>query len=64
MALFSLLAWGSFAYGSSLRAKGEVSMTLQWPVFWVPHVLGVSCGLVVLIKLYHLTHPGRPMIRP
>jgi TRAP-type C4-dicarboxylate transport system permease small subunit len=64
MALFSLLAWGSFAYGNSLRAKGEVSMTLQWPVFWVPYVLGVSCGLVVLIKLYHLTHPGRPMIRP
>ena len=64
MALFSLLAWGCVDYGNSLRAKGEVSMTLQLPIFWVPYVLAVSCVLVVLIKVYHLTHPGRPMIKP
>jgi len=64
MALFSLLAWGCVDYGNSLRVKGEVSMTLQLPVFWVPYVLAISCGLVVLIKLYHLTHPGKPMIQP
>jgi len=64
MALFSLLAWGCVDYGNSLRAKGEVSMTLQLPVFWVPYVLAGSCALVVLIKLYHLTHPGKPMIKP
>ena len=64
MALFGLLAWGCVDYGNSLRAKGEVSMTLQLPVFWLPYVLAVSCGLVVLIKLYHLTHPGKPMLQP
>jgi TRAP-type C4-dicarboxylate transport system permease small subunit len=64
MALFSLLAWGCVDYGNSLRQKGEVSMTLQLPVFWLPYVLAVSCGLVVLIKLYHVTHPGKPMIKP
>jgi TRAP-type C4-dicarboxylate transport system permease small subunit len=64
MALFSLLAWGCVDYGNSLRARGEVSMTLQLPVFWVPYVLAVSCALVVLIKLYHLTHPGKSMIKP
>ena len=64
MALFGLLAWGCVDYGNSLRAKGEVSMTLQLPIFWVPYVLAVSCVLVVLIKLYHLTHPGKPMIKP
>jgi TRAP-type C4-dicarboxylate transport system permease small subunit len=64
MALFSLLAWGCVDYGNSLRAKGEVSMTLQLPVFWVPYVLAFSCALVVLIKAYHLTHPGKPMIKP
>jgi len=64
MALFGLLAWGCVDYGNSLRAKGEVSMTLQLPVFWVPYVLAVSCVLVVLIKVYHLTHPGKPMIKP
>ena len=64
MALFSLLAWGCVDYGNSLRARGEVSMTLQLPIFWVPYVLAVSCVLVVLIKVYHLTHPGKPMIHP
>lgn len=64
MTLFGLLAWGCVDYGNSLRAKGEVSMTLQLPVFWLPYVLAASCGLVVLIKLHHLTHPGKPMIKP
>ncbi len=64
MALFGLLAWGCVDYGNSLRAKGEVSMTLQLPIFWVPYMLAFSCALVVLIKVYHVTHPGRPMIKP
>jgi TRAP-type C4-dicarboxylate transport system permease small subunit len=64
MAVFGLLGWGCVDYGNSLRKSGEVSMTLQLPMFWVPHLLAFSCALVVLIKLYHLTHPGRPMIKP
>jgi TRAP-type C4-dicarboxylate transport system permease small subunit len=64
MALFGLLAWGFVDYGNSLRQKGEVSTTLQLPIFWVPYVLAASCALVVLIKVYHLTHPGKPMIKP
>jgi len=64
MALFALLGWGCMDYGRSLRARGEVSMTLQLPIFWVPYVLAASCVLVVLIKAYHLTHPGKPMIKP
>ncbi len=63
-ALFALLAWGCVDYGNSLRHKGEVSMTLQLPVFWLPYVLACSCALVVLSKLYHLTHPGKPMLKP
>ena len=62
--LFGLLAWGSIRYGNSLRESGEVSQTLQLPVFWVPYVLAASCGLVVLVKLYHLLHPGRPLLKP
>ncbi len=64
MALFSLLAWGCVDYGNSLRAKGEVSMTLQLPIFWLPYTLAASCALVVLIKVYHLTHPGKSLLQP
>lgn len=62
--LFSLLGWGSLQYGNSLRRSGEVSLTLQLPVFWIPYVLAGSCLLVILVKLYHLSHPGKPMIQP
>lgn len=62
--LFSLLALGCVDYGNSLRLKGEVSMTLQLPVFWVPYVLAGSCVLVALIKVYHLAHPGRSLLKP
>jgi TRAP-type C4-dicarboxylate transport system permease small subunit len=64
MGLFGLLAWGSARYGHSLRLSGEVSLTLQLPVFWVPYLLAASCGLVVLIKLYHLFHPGQSLLKP
>jgi len=64
MGLFGLLAWGSVQYGNSLQRSGEVSLTLQLPVFWVPYLLAASCGLVVLIKLYHLFHPGQPLLKP
>jgi TRAP-type C4-dicarboxylate transport system permease small subunit len=64
MGLFSLLAWGSVRYGNSLLESGEVSLTLGLPVFWVPYLLAASCGLVVLVKLYHLFHPGQPLLKP
>ena len=64
MVLFGLLAWGSLRYGNSLRESGEVSLTLQLPVFWVPYLIAASCGLVVLVKLYHLFHPGRSLLKP
>ena len=64
MGLFGLLAWGSARYGHSLRLSGEVSLTLQLPVYWVPYLLAASCGLVVLIKLYHLFHPGQSLLKP
>jgi TRAP-type C4-dicarboxylate transport system permease small subunit len=62
--LFGLLAWQSVEYGNALKKSGEVSMTLQLPVFWVPYVLAFSCGLVVLVKIHHLLHPGKEMIKP
>jgi TRAP-type C4-dicarboxylate transport system permease small subunit len=64
MALFTVLAWGSLRYGRSLWQSQEVSLTLQWPIFWVPWVIAFSCVLVVLITLYHLTHPGKEFMKP
>ncbi len=64
LVLFSLLAWQSVRYGNSLLASGTASMTIRLPIFWVPYVLAASCGLVVLIKIYHLLHPGKALLQP
>ncbi len=64
MALFGFLAWQSVRYGNALKQSGEVSLTLQLPVFWVPYVLAASCALVVLVTLFHLLYPGKEMIKP
>lgn len=64
MGLFGLLCWGSIRYGCSLRRTGEVTLTLQLPVFWLPWVIAASCATVVLVILYNLLHPGREFMKP
>jgi TRAP-type C4-dicarboxylate transport system permease small subunit len=64
MALFSLFAWQLVHYGAGLGKRGEVSMTLQLPVFWVPYVMAFACAVVVLVTLYHLFHPGKALLKP
>jgi TRAP-type C4-dicarboxylate transport system permease small subunit len=64
MTLFACLAWYSLQYGRSLLNNQQVSQTLQLPIFWVPWVMAFSFGLVILIKLYHLLHPGKAMLEP
>ena len=64
MVLFSLFTWQLVHYGAGLRKSGEVSMTLQLPVFWVPYVMAFACAVVVLVTLYHLFHPGKALLEP
>jgi TRAP-type C4-dicarboxylate transport system permease small subunit len=64
IALFGILSWQSVQYGAALHQSGEVTPTMQIPVFWVPYVIAVSCGIVVLVVLQNLLHPGKVMIRP
>lgn len=62
--LFTALAWHSCAYGFQIRRIGQVSQTLQWPIFWVPWAIALSCLLTALVILRHLLVPRREMIRP
>jgi TRAP-type C4-dicarboxylate transport system permease small subunit len=64
MVLFSLFTWQLVHYGAGLRKSGEVSMTLQLPVFWVPYVMAFACAVVVLVTLYHMFHPGKALLEP
>jgi TRAP-type C4-dicarboxylate transport system permease small subunit len=64
LTLFSLFAWQLVGYGHRLRGSGEVSMTLQLPVFWVPYVMAFACTVAMLVTLYHLFHPGKRLLEP
>ncbi|HRZ81300.1 MAG TPA: TRAP transporter small permease [Candidatus Hydrogenedentes bacterium] len=64
MGLFSVFTWQCVMYGNSLRRTGEVSLTLQIPMFWVTYVIAGACAVTVLVKIHNLLHPGREMIKP
>jgi len=62
--LFGFLGWRSFLYGGEMMRSGQVTQTLQLPIYWLPWVIGVCCVVVMLVILYNLTHPNREMIKP
>lgn len=62
--LFSLLTWRFFWYGVALRDRGQVTATMGWPVFWLPWWMAVCSGVIVLVILYHLMHPGKELMKP
>ena len=49
--LFAVITWRCFLYGIDFYSKGEVSMTLQMPIY--PFVFGVSagCGLLSVVLM-------------
>lgn len=61
---FSLLLHEAIKYGSRLKETGEVTLTLQFPLFWVPWAIAFSCGVMVLVIFHNLLHPGKGLLRP
>jgi TRAP-type C4-dicarboxylate transport system permease small subunit len=53
--LFGFITWYSFLYALDLKRTGEVSMTLQIPVY--PFVLGITlgCAMLCIILILQLT---------
>lgn len=52
--LFALVAWRSVLYANSLRATGEVSLTLQLPFYPFVYGIGFSAVAVCLVLLTDL----------
>ncbi|MFH1081732.1 MAG: TRAP transporter small permease [Pseudomonadota bacterium] len=50
-ALFGLVAWQSLAYGTDLRHSGEVSLTLQMPVYPFVYGIALGSGMLALVLL-------------
>jgi TRAP-type C4-dicarboxylate transport system permease small subunit len=64
MGLFGFFAWRSVSYGFYFQRVGQVSQTFEIPIFWVPHVIGVCCAVVVLVIGHNLVYPHREIAKP
>lgn len=51
-------------YGQMLWLTGQVSQTLQMPIFWVPYFMAVCLSLMILVMFYHMSHPGKALLKP
>ncbi len=61
--MFLFLAWRCWVYGLYMMRKGIGTMTLQLPLFWVMWLMAFSFLVVVLVKIQHLMHPGKEMMK-
>lgn len=51
-------------YGRMLSETGQVSQTLQIPIFWLPYFIAACLALMILVMMYHMTHPGKVLLKP
>lgn len=61
---FAALGWQSIAYGRMLRGAGQVTLTLQIPVFWIPYLIALACFVSMGVVVHNVFHPGKEMIKP
>ncbi len=62
-ALFGFLGVRSFMYGSQLYRSGQVTQTLQLPIFWIAYLIGFCCIIMAMVIFYSLVRPNREMIK-
>jgi TRAP-type C4-dicarboxylate transport system permease small subunit len=64
ISMFSFLTWRFIGYGLEIKASGQGTPTMGWPIFWLPWWFSLCCGVMVLVILYHLMHPGKALMKP
>lgn len=59
--IFGIISWQTVVYSISLKKAGEVSMTLQLPLYPFSWGIAAGCGLVSVVMLFqsfNLVHYG------
>ncbi len=51
MALFLIIGWNLLRMGKDLQISGEVSLTLQFPFFYIVYGLGAVCLVQIFVLL-------------
>jgi TRAP-type C4-dicarboxylate transport system permease small subunit len=62
--VFAFLTWRFVQYGAELRAAGQVTLTLRWPIFWMAYWMALCTAVMTLVLLYQMVHPGKELMKP
>jgi len=62
--LLALLTQRIWQLGDSLRASGEVTPTLQLPVYPALYAMALCCTVAALVVVQHLLFPSRVVLKP
>jgi TRAP-type transport system small permease protein len=49
--LFGLVAWQMFLYAASMKTSGEVSMSLEFPAYYLVYLVAVAFSVLALVIL-------------
>lgn len=60
--LLLMCGYGCIGFGYNILANGQVSATLQAPIFWVPWYLSLACVMTALVIVYHLVRPNKALL--
>lgn len=61
---FVSAAYECAGYGVRFLKAGQVTDTIEIPIFWVPWLMAVSFAVTALVVVFHLVYPGRGMVKP
>jgi TRAP-type C4-dicarboxylate transport system permease small subunit len=64
ISVFAFLTWRFVQYGIELKASNQGTVTLRWPIFWLPHWMAVCTAATILVLLYQMMHPGKELLKP
>lgn len=60
---FVLAAIACAKYGTRLLQNGEVTPTIELPVFWAPWLMAMAFAVTAIVVTFHLIYPGREMVK-
>ena len=61
---FAIASWAFTQKGVNLLNEGEVTPTLQIPIFWLAWLIALMCLITAAITFYHLICPGKELLKP
>lgn len=64
ISMFAFLTWRFVQYGMELKASGQVTLTLRWPIFWMPYWMALCSAVMLLVLVFELVRPGKELIKP